>query len=664
MPIKTSKGVNKYRKNPDQHKNYQNDKAITVQYLDPSRIPFYQQGAEGFFAFVEENVRFEVEQENGLKTWLYPTQLSNEPHPKTGKIPRQFWEEQKNELRPALQMKNGKFKYKVIVLCWPRGEGKSFIVVLIQLWKFFCFPRQLIVFGALSKDQTRFVHYDISQSIIMNSPKLLNIIGKNNVQRGRLFLKNRMGEITSSIQPISSFSGIVSNITGYTFSEMFDMKDPKFFVQLDGSTRNITNSLGTIDSTVSTKDHILYHLYKAFISGKDKLIYFSYRSAPEAEPEEYWNPNMDKDQLQAYRYRFPPADFDRYFRNSWELDSGKLFSEPLIKSIFYIGAYNEKTKVFEPDKIDGPVLEINNKIAEIYAKADARNRRKNTAAKRRRMKTVLKDKEAMVNKLAELNARLVPVDEVYKLADYKMPKMATAEDLKKLGERYNTNWSIHAGIDRSDPSAQNPQARTIVTVVAKGLTNSKSSFNILNQEREIPEYIYFLLHLAHVTDASLEGIKRELKDAFIEYDGLDTVCSERWGAWDLAPWCAEHEIEFETVFPHYELQKKAFSELFVIVRGSRFKSPIIYIPGVGHANILFEELSMFDYNAQKKWYGSPQKHEQGGVQDDSVFSLAWGIYGGRDYGVDQFRERETRAFFGTYVPNKKQLVANYDTGMH
>jgi hypothetical protein len=199
------------------------------------------------------------------------------------------------------------------------------MVCLIQLWKFFCFPRQQIVFGALSKDQTKFVHYEMIQSVLLNSPKLVGIIGKSNVQRGQTVLKNSAGEIVSSFQPISTYSGIVSNITGYTFSEMFDMKDPKFFVQLDGSVRNIINALGTIDSTVSTKDHVLYRLYKGTIKQEDKLTYFSYRCAPNADPDEYWHPLMTKDQLDSYRRKFPPADFDRYFRNVWELESGKLF---------------------------------------------------------------------------------------------------------------------------------------------------------------------------------------------------------------------------------------------------------------------------------------------------------------------------------------------------
>ena len=636
-------------------------KNVKVDQLDPSRIPVYQNGADGFFKFVEENVRFEVKLPGKqVSKWMYPTELPDTPHSETGKSFKQFWENQKRELAPALEMKDGKFKYKLIVLCWPRGEGKSFMVVLIQLWKYYCFPRQLIVFGALSKDQTRFVHYDISQSIILNSPKLLNIMGKRNVQQGKLHLRDSKGETVSSIQPISSYSGIVSNITGYTFSEMFDMKDPKFFVQLDGSTRNIHNSLGTIDSTVSTKDHVLYRLYKGWVSGSDRLIYFSHRSAPNAHPDEYWNPNMDKAQLQAYRHRFQPADFDRYFRNSWELDSGKLFTEPIVNSVFYTGYYDLKGNYHEDD---GGVLEICNEIQEQYAKASKNDRRANKQAKRRRKRTREKDRDAREKKIRELRERLIPMDNVYSLSSLNLPHPAYNEDLLRLTEKYDTDWSIHAGLDRSDPTAQNPSARTIVTVVAKGLTRSRKSNIILPEDREVPAYIYFLLHLSHVTDASLEGIKQELKMAFDEYDGIDTLCSERWGAWDLAAWCEEHEIAFEPVFPNYDLQKKAFSELYIVTRTNRFKSPSVTVPGTKNNNILWEEMTMFDHDPSKKWYGTPEKDQRGGVQDDSVYSLGWAIYGGREYGVDDFRERRTNPFFGSYVPGGAKYASYIEKGI-
>jgi hypothetical protein len=624
---------------------------MAIERMDPKKIPEYQNGAEGFIKFVEENVRFSVPQKNSpVPKWLYPTQLSDVPDPTTGKSFRGMWEEQKKVLREALEMRNGQFVYRLIAFCWPRGEGKSLIVCLIQIWKFFCFPRQQIVFGALSKDQTRFVHYEMIQSVILNSPKLVNVIGKANVQRAWTVLKNSRGETISSFQPISSYSGIVSNITGYTFSEMFDMKDPKFFVQLDGSIRNIINALGTIDSTVSTKDHVLYRLYRGYINGEDRLTFFHHRSAPNATPDEYWHPYMNKEQLDSYRRKFPPADFDRYFRNVWELESGKLFSEPAAKSIFYYGFKNNNdiTKID-----DGTVVKILNQVQENEIKIEKRDGRKNKKKRKRIQKNTVENLREQNIKMKE---KLIHMDNVYKLHKNNMPRLASNKDLRKLTELYDTNWSVHAGIDRSDPLAKNPLARTIVTIVAKGLTGSRSKYKI---KEDVPSYIYILLHLSWIQDATLEGIKNELSEAVVEYDGIDTLCSERWGTWDLAPWCEDHDVHFEPVFPSFEKQKKAFSEMYIVIQDGRFKSSDIIIPGSISENILSEELQMFDYDPQRKWYGSPQKNDVGGVQDDSIFSLGWCIYGGREFGVEQFRERIGNSDFGSFVPNKNNF-ARYD----
>jgi hypothetical protein len=171
-----------------------------------------------------------------------------------------MWEGQKDVLREALKQENGQYVYRLVVLCWQRGEGKSLLVCLIELFRFFNLPRQKIVCGANSKDQSQFVHYDIMRSIILHSPRLLAEIGRKGIQQKGLYFMDRYGAPQSEIKTISSFSGIVSNINSYTFSEMFQMVKVDFFVQLDGSIRNIPNAMGCIDSTVSSKQHQLWRL--------------------------------------------------------------------------------------------------------------------------------------------------------------------------------------------------------------------------------------------------------------------------------------------------------------------------------------------------------------------------------------------------------------------
>jgi len=228
-----------------------------------STLEQYRNGAEGFFLWAEENARVPIYPEGSvIPDWYSLSDLPDTANPETGRSYKTMWEAQKEEICEALRMENDRFVYRLIVLCWPRGEGKSIIVCLIEIWRFLCWPREKIMLGANSKDQVKFVHYDMIRDIILNSPKILKSIGRKKVKIKDITLRNSKGDIVSIIQCVSSFSGIFSNITSFTFSEMFDMKNTKFYTQIYGSIRNIPNSFGAIDSTVSTKMHVLYRLFK------------------------------------------------------------------------------------------------------------------------------------------------------------------------------------------------------------------------------------------------------------------------------------------------------------------------------------------------------------------------------------------------------------------
>jgi len=598
---------------------------------------FYRNGAEGFISWVEDNCYFP----------LYPTGSDIAVWVPAHSLPEEYkviWEGQKTVVREVLKMKDGKFVYRLIVLCWMRGEGKSFLACLIQLWKFFNWTRQNIVLGANSKEQTKFVHYDIMRDIILNSPNLLVIVGRKNVQEKEIKIKNEKGEVESTIKAISSFSGIVSNITGYTFSEIFDMKNPKFFVQLDGSTRNIPNALGVIDSTVSAKTHVLYKLYTAFISGKDKLLFFSYRSSPTADSADFWNPHMTHEQLRSYEERFPFGEFDRYFKNVWSAGVKRVFTDDIVDATHYVGCDgvvgNHEQVIALLRKKHHMLDQIAdfNKKSQIHLENTGSELQfyNNTAA------------------LDEIESRLIPIDATFRFEkDFNGEFRASLSDLEQLSELYDTNWAIGVGLDRSDPMAKYPLARTIFTVTAKGLPGSKSNPRQYYETGKVPKYIYINLQLSVVIENNLEEIKRLVEAVIDEYDGVDALCFEKWGAFDLAPWCEERGIQSEFISPSYVKQKEAFSELYLIWRDGRYKSPVIPIRGSKESDILREEARLFDHDSEHKEFGSPEKGEKGGVQDDCMYSLGWCIYGTRNLGINDFRERKSDKAFGTFIPNKE-----------
>ena len=595
-------------------------------------IEEYRNGGEGFCLWAEDNAWISIYPKGKRIPEWYPL----------GGLPEEYseiWEGQKEICKEALRMVDGNFIYTLIVFCWMRGEGKSLLVCLIQLWKFFCFPKQKITLGANSKDQTKFVHFDIMKDIINNSPNLIRIVGSKNVQERVVRLMDRHNNVVSTIHPISTASGIVSNITGYTFSEFFDMRNTKFFVQLDGSVRNIPNSLGLIDSTVSDKEHQLYVLYETWLEArgltdeeaeeqeKDKTIFFSYRCSTLGDPKDYWNPYMSKKQLLSYKKKFPLGDFERYFLNTWDAGVRKIFTPELIECSRYLGAngvYGNNSEVAK-------LVERKLKIKGFADSGESKG-------------IEFKDPGVLLN---EIEKSLVPVESIYNLGSLSSGvQMISGADLNKLGALYDTAWVITAGFDRSDPMKTHPLARTIYTVVAKGLVGSLSNPFMGLEPNYVPKYIYFLINIQHLTNNSLDEMKRLLTESDKEYDGLDKICAERWGTFDLDPWCKDNGIEYEAVHPGYEKQKTAFSELFVLYRDQRFKTPIVPLRGQKMNDILEEEALVFDHDVSSRWFGSSEKHQKFGVQDDVMFSLAWCIWGSRTIGPEKLRERKVNLSFG------------------
>ena len=609
----------------------------------PTDFRKYREGAEGFINFCNDHIRVPIYFPGEMTAeWCRMSELPEEKNESTLKSYADIWKAQQEVVRQALITEGGRFKYRLIILCWMRGEGKSLLVCLIQLWKFFCWPKQQIMLGANSKDQVKFVHYDIIRDIIYNSPTLFARVGKRNIQEKEIHLKDGRGKVLSLIRSISSFSGIVSNITGFTFSEIFDMKNPKFYVQLYGSIRNMPNALGIIDSTVSDKQHVLYQLYNSFVDGKTKEVFFSYRCSREGKQEDYWNPNMDDTQLNDYRVTFPFGEFERYFLNLWSAGQARVFTDEMIEEIGILGM---DQGLLNHKDIREALIE-RNKLTD--SKIDIEGRGLFDAALKYEIKAY------------EIEKRFKPVSDVYSMThpSFTIPQFPPMEQIERLSKMFDTDFALLVGADMADPMSIRSNARTILTFVLKGLAGTRSNPNIYNQELGNPEFIYFLMYAADIEGHAMETMKQILEAVHDEYDGIDAICAERFGAWDLEPWCAERDIQFEAIYPTYDRQREAFKEFFTLVEKGRFKAPPVPIQGTKRDDILREEAALFDHDTDKRWFGSPEKAEKYGVQDDFIYSTGWCIYGGRMLGPDEFRPRKVARFFGSFSPDKS-LVGNY-----
>jgi hypothetical protein len=258
-------------------------------------------------------------------------------------------------------------------------------------------------------------------------------------------------------------------------------------------------------------------------------------------------------------------------------------------------------------------------------------------------------------------------------------EMASARDLEILSEVFDTHWVIGVGIDRADPLKSRPDnfannetedigekikkkqttgARTMITCVAKGLAGSRSDY-IFTDKEKANKYVYVILSVKHCATSTIEEMKKEILSLHDEYDGIDAICSERWGMFDIITWCEEHDIDIELISPTTDKQREGFGEFYLAISNGRMKTAPIGYYGSKQKDILMEELGSVESDPDKIWYGSPEKNKSNGIQDDTVFSAVWGVYGLRFKGIEDMRPRNGRSvFLGEFIPNK-DLQGNY-----
>jgi hypothetical protein len=130
----------------------------------------------------------------------------------------------------------------------------------------------------------------------------------------------------------------------------------------------------------------------------------------------------------------------------------------------------------------------------------------------------------------------------------------------------------------------------------------------------------------------------------------------------MEKWCQEHAIAFTPIFPTYERQKDGFKEVLMAVKEGRWKCPDVPIIGNKKEDLRDEEMSVFMHDSTKRWFGSPEKMEKYGIQDDFMFANCWTMYGGRNLGVENFRARKGNKFWGVMMPGEG-LLGDYRRGV-
>lgn len=570
--------------------------------LKPRKQIGYRDGGEGFLRWAIDNVkRFD----RAYNAWIpfEPTSMQEET------------------FKECLQMgDDGLFKYQTIVFCRPRGEFKSYDVCLIVMWRFFNFPRERVILGANSRNQVNFVHYGVIKDTILNSPNLLDMVGEDNVLDAGVYIREQRSgkqkvinakDVISSIVPVSATNGIYSNLTCCTFSELWRMKDEKFFTELSSSARSTPNAMTLVDSTVAPKGHILRRMFDTYVEKKDPLLFFQHYE------DVYYNPYTTEAQLNSFKHRFLPSEYNKFFRNRWEDAGSGTFTEKQISALSILGIEDEFQKPRE-------IMPVVNELYRGYADMTTSER-----ANKGITRFTVPHKSS--------------IDSVYSL-------QGTMDDLMKLQKITKIKeWILTMGLDRAQPGSQEAN-RTFVSTILKG--------KIPNEPDEKQAWMYFFFRLLWVESSDIREILGEIEFVCDNLGIPDNMALESYMAADVKVILDEREIPNELVHPNYNHQLEAFTMLYQVMEGGFFKCPIIpYYRSMGTDQLVHgyppdfvqdvfrEEALIFEHDFENRAFGSPYKlkkklkkateNEESGssyldrVLDDTIFAGAWGIWAGR-----------------------------------
>jgi hypothetical protein len=356
---------------------------------------------------------------------------------------------------------------------------------------------------------------------------------------------------------------------------------------------------------------------------------------------------MTDTQLNDYKVSFLFGDFERYFLNVWEAGQVQAFTDEMLEETYYMG-------------IDGQLLNHGDMSQAINAKSHLREVREDMEQRGFTSGFVETDE-----KMTKIDSRFSKVEEQYKLvnpagsfAGKGTEMMIEPEGVQKITDLLDTDWALLAGLDMGDPLAIRGQARSVLTLMLKGLPRSRSDQSLHMMDLSSLHFYYFLIGVYDIENHDLNTIKDILDSYHVELEGIDTFCCERFATWDMTSWCEDREIAFEPIFPNYDRQRSAFKEVYIAVREGRFKAPDVPVAGSKKEDIFREEARAFYHDKDERWFGSIEKTEKYGIQDDSMYSVAWCMYGGRLLGPSEFHPRKSQMHFGTIV-HDSGLVGNY-----
>lgn len=604
------------------------------EFLEFRRLSGYRDGAEGMIAWTEANVKFKVsvtEDDIPVDRWVYAKDLPDE-RDEYGRSYAVMWERAKDELRIMLEMKKGVYVRNLNVLCWPRGEGKSFIVCLVALHRLFTFQYSKIFLLGSSKDQSENSLLDEIKKIIKNSPKLFaETNGEKGLQAEKIILKKSV----NYMKQLSTHSTLVSNASMVIHTEAFEMENEKIFEDWYSSLRNTVNSMGLIDSTVSRPGHWLHGIWEGYKKKPDGRTYFSYRYSKNADPADYWHPINTEIQLESYARTMSISGFAKRFKNLWETFELNIFKPYAIRAMEFIGTAG--TVHINPEERHPDILKQieTSELQEVSRIIPGR----------------------MVDRVSSGGGgfeELVRVDSIYSLGEHMKnqnpddnivtgSKIMTSADIKRLTAEFETHWALLYGTDMADAVVPDDRinARSTFVALLKGLPGSLNMSKFQKSETDI-KYLYFLANVSIIKDNqpwTMAETARRVKNSL---GHVDMMTGENHAITPVIAMCKNLGIPQIVVNQNRANQAIAMNEIITAVNTGRFKSPRVPVYGSRSSDILREEMNALDVVDEKKGIQKIQSRYKtivNGARDDVWDALCWAAYGGLKITAVDFRER-------------------------
>jgi hypothetical protein len=229
-------------------------------------------------------------------------------------------------IRAALERNSdGTWKYTTIGLSYPRRHSKTTLIALLCLWRFTCFTCENIVAIANSERQITATGFSLAKKIVLNTPLLLAMIGRENVQTYKMEYPRLQNSMRTMSCNVAGLYG--ERVTVAWCSEIHAATSDEAMQVLASSLGDSLNSWLLIDSTVDAIGGSLHRLEQLMETGEDPTVFvhrLQYRDLDQALAES--PPWIRRDWLKSRAAQLLPAVFATQHLNQRGAASNNLFA--------------------------------------------------------------------------------------------------------------------------------------------------------------------------------------------------------------------------------------------------------------------------------------------------------------------------------------------------